>query len=205
MVNFGSYVCLEILIFYVITNTCIVSDASILLRDMAGDAAQKASNKINPSEDQLNQIDHAAEDNTWHDTPSGGDLKGRMKDTFNKQKPLSRNDFKDAAGDASEGAGGSRDPAQVGDRAAQEGADTGDTSVDAKGGAKQGLNKLKDRASEGMPDDTKDRARDMAGTSKERSRQYLDKKMPQERRDQVIYRLKKMVVEIQGHQDCKLL
>jgi hypothetical protein len=28
--------------------------------------------------------------------------------------------------------------------------------------------------------------------------------MPQERRDRTIWRLRKMVVEIQGHPDCKL-
>jgi hypothetical protein len=32
----------------------------------------------------------------------------------------------------------------------------------------------------------------------------LKDKMPQERREQTIWRLKKMVVEIQGHQDCEL-
>jgi len=30
----------------------------------------------------------------------------------------------------------------------------------------------------------------------------MKEKLPKERREQGIYRLKKMVVEIQGHQDC---
>lgn len=29
--------------------------------------------------------------------------------------------------------------------------------------------------------------------------------MPKERRDQTIWRLKRMIVEIQGHNDCKLV
>jgi hypothetical protein len=37
----------------------------------------------------------------------------------------------------------------------------------------------------------------------ERTRAFLGEKVPQERRDQTIWRLKKMFVEIQGHSDCK--
>ena len=51
-----------------------------------------------------------------------------------------------------------------------------------------------------MPDETKDKARD----AKNRSLDYVKGKMPKERREQSIWRLKKMIVEIQGHQDCKL-
>jgi hypothetical protein len=34
-------------------------------------------------------------------------------------------------------------------------------------------------------------------------REYLSDKVPKERREQAIWRLKKMVIEIQGHADCK--
>ena len=47
----------------------LLSDAGVLLRDMAGDAAQKTANKVNPDEDRLNQIDEPAPENTWHDVP----------------------------------------------------------------------------------------------------------------------------------------
>jgi hypothetical protein len=60
------------------------------------------------------------------------------------------------------------------------------------------LNTLKDRADTNIDDKTKDAAR----AKKEQTKQYLSKKMPEERRDQIIWRLKKMVVEIQGHPDC---
>ena len=40
----------------------ILSDALVLVRDMAGDASQAAANKVRPSEDQLSQIDQPAED-----------------------------------------------------------------------------------------------------------------------------------------------
>ena len=52
---------------------------------------------------------------------------------------------------------------------------------------------------ERVPEDHKQRVRDTWGKSKN----YMDQKMPKDRRDQTIWRLKKMVVEIQGHQDCK--
>ena len=61
-----------------------MSDATVLLRDMAGDAAQTAASKVNPSDDALNQIDRPAPDNTWHDTPdlSKDNLKNQAKGTW---------------------------------------------------------------------------------------------------------------------------
>lgn len=46
---------------------------------------------------------------------------------------------------------------------------------------------------------TKERAREYTGKGKE----YLSEKVPKERREQAIWRLKKMVMEVQGHADCK--
>lgn len=55
-------------------------------------------------------------------------------------------------------------------------------------------------------------ADDQSMTPSERSRrkeyanktkEYLEEKIPKERRDQAIWRLKKMVIEIQGHADCQ--
>lgn len=37
----------------------------------------------------------------------------------------------------------------------------------------------------------------------EKAKSYLAEKMPKERREQAIWRLKKMVIEIQGHADCE--
>jgi hypothetical protein len=58
-----------------------VNDATILIRDIAGDAAQKATNKVNPNEDQLAQIDKPADDNVWHDVPdvSSGNIKNQIQ------------------------------------------------------------------------------------------------------------------------------
>lgn len=180
-----------------------MSDASILLRDIAGDAAQKAANRVNPSEEQLGQIDQAAEDNTWHDVPnlSRENLRNQAKAQYNKQKPFSRDDAQNAVGDASQNAhpSGARDPVDTGALAGQEQRYDQDQGVDAQAGAKQGLSKLGGTASENIPDETKDRARD----TRNRGVDYMKSKLPKERREQSIWRLKKMIVEIQGHQDCK--
>lgn len=183
--------------------TTVVNDASILLRDIAGDAAQNAATRLNPSEDQLSQIDHAADDNTWHDTPdlSRDNLKNQAKNQYNKQKPFSRNDAKNAVGDATQVAhpGDSRDPADAADLAAQDQQYGTDSGVDAKSGAAAGLQNLRGQAAQNVPQETQDKAKNYGNRSKD----YLRGKLPQERRDQTIYRLKKMIVEIQGHPDCK--
>jgi hypothetical protein len=43
------------------------------------------------------------------------------------------------------------------------------------------------------------RRKKLAGQTKE----YLAEKIPKERREQAIWRLKKMIIEVQGHADCK--
>ncbi|KAL5443786.1 hypothetical protein PMIN07_002958 [Paraphaeosphaeria minitans] len=171
----------------------LLSDATILLRDIAGDAAQNTANKVKPAEHQLSQLDHPADDNTWHEVP---DLsKDRMKTQFKQSSPFSKGDAQKAAGDVTQAAhpGGSRDPAdvaQVGATEAQTGQSTG---LDAQNAADEARRQL----SENVPEEDKERVRQQ----RERLNNYLKQKMPEERREQTIWRLKKMVVEIQGHQD----
>lgn len=167
---------------------------------MAGDAAQNAANKVNPSEDQLSQIDQPAEDNTWHEAPNLS--KDNLKSQVQSKVPFSKKDAQDAAGDATQAAhpSGERDPATAADSAANAKADGASTGMDGKEGAKAGAKNLKSRMDENMSDDQKQRARE----TRERTENYFKGKMPKERREQVIWRLKKMVVEVQGHQDCML-
>ena len=175
----------------------------MLLRDIAGDAAQKTATKINPSEDALNQIDQPADDNTWHDVPnlSASNLRAQAKDQYNKQKPFSRNDVKNTAGDATQTAhpSGSRDPADAAMLEADARDQGTDSGMDPQAGANQAVGNLRSQASANVPDETKDRARD----GRDRTKNYLREKLPKERREQTIFRLKKMIVEIQSHSDCK--
>ena len=173
---------------------------------MAGDAAQTAASRINPSEDQLTQIDRPAEDNTWHEVPSVAELKGQAKDMYGKNKPFSKQDVQGAAGDATQAAHptGARDPVDTAAIAAQDQHYGTSSGVDAQSGAQVAANNLQANAKENVPQETQDNATELAKTTRLQTRNYLNKKVPKERREQTIWRLKKMVVEIQGHEDCRL-
>lgn len=144
---------------------------------MAGDAATNAASKVRPNEDKLAQIDHAAEDNTWHDTPnlSKDNLKKQFQDVYKGNDP---------AADASAVAGNAAQTAQT-----AQGTDTG-LDVNA------GLNAASQTAQERTgvtPEETEEAKRASKRKAEEyraRTREYLKKKMPQERRDQTVWRLK---------------
>lgn len=150
----------------------LLSDATILLRDIAGDAAQKAAEKVNPDEERLATIDHAAPDNTWHDVPdlSKDSLKNTVKDQYNKTVGVTKDDVKDAAA-------------------------TADKTNDPNAAA----NTLQNRSN--VDEEDKNRVKDTGVVAKEKTKNYLSEKMPKERREQTVWRMKKMLVEIQGHQD----
>jgi len=175
-----------------------VSDASVLARSMVSDAAGKTADRVGPSQDQLDNLDEPAPDDTWHEVPDMS--RERFKQTMQEKNPIKRGDAKKALGDATESAhpGGSRDPGEAADLAARDQQQGTNSGMDAKGGARAGAQALKNTASENIPDEQKDRAREY----RDRTNNYFKEKMPKERREQTIWRLKKMIVEIQGHSDC---
>lgn len=101
-------------------------------------------------------------------------------------------------GDATQAAhpSGSRDPADAAQLAAQDQQYGTNSGVDAT----SGLYAAKDNLKSQIPEEHQQRARE----TRDRTKGYLKDKLPEERRDQIVFRLKKMLVEIQGHQDCKL-
>lgn len=143
-----------------------VSDATVLLRDIAGDAAEKSARKINPSQDALSQIDKPAEDNVWHDNPSGSAIKDQIKSTINRNKPANQSDLKDAASNASGAAsstGGNVD--------AQTAANTkANAAVNAAGSTIQA------RASDNIPEDTKNEAKEKQARYRAETKDYLKSK-----------------------------
>ncbi|OCK80738.1 hypothetical protein K432DRAFT_404475 [Lepidopterella palustris CBS 459.81] len=171
----------------------LLSDSTILFRDMVGDVAQNAANRVNPSEDQLAQIDRPADDNTWHDVPDMS--KGNLKSQISSRVPFGKADAKKAAGDVTQAGHptGSRDPADAADLAARDHAEDTQSGLNANAA----LGEARQQLSDNIPEEHKDKVRER----RERARNYIGNKMPKERRDQTIWRLKKMVVEIQGHQD----
>nr|POF13663.1 uncharacterized protein c32a11.02c [Quercus suber] len=175
----------------------LLSDATVLLRDIAGDAAQKTADKVNPSDEQLDAMDKPAPDNTWHQNSDFS--KDNIKNQLKSNLPIGKKDVKDAAGDATQAAHptGSRAPQDAANLAAHEQQTGQQTGLDTQAGAKTGAQNLKQKISEGTDEDKKQKAREY----RERTNQYFKDKFPQERQDQLVLRLKKMVVEIQGHED----
>ncbi len=149
------------------------------------------------------QLDDAAADNTWHDVPdlSRENFKKQARDAYGNNKPFGKAEAKDAAGDAAQTAHpeGSRDPADTAALAAQDQQEGTASGVDAATGARAGAETLKGAAKENVPEDKQNKTREY----RDRTREYLRGKMPRERREQTIWRLKKMVIEIQGHEDCE--
>lgn len=162
----------------------LLSDVQILLRDMVGDAATNTASRISPTEEQLAQIDHPADDNVWHEVPdiSRKNLVGQMKGQWTKNKSNQN---------ATEGAAnayGAADPAVNRDPV--------DTVVQPGAEGQYPVIQAND-AEELVPEEAKERRKKFS----EKYREYWTKKVPKERREHTIFRLKKMVVEIQGHQD----
>lgn len=168
----------------------LLDDALVLVRDIAGDAAANTANKVRPSEDRLAQIDQPADDNTWHDVPdlSKDGIKSSAQDTYNRNKPFNKDDAKNAA-------------AQGVDSAQSQ--PTADNQQAAQTGASTATEQLKAQARQNVPEETQQDIKNARSALAENSRNYLNKKMPTERREQSIWRLKKMMVEIQGHSDCE--
>ena len=158
-----------------------------MVRDVAGDAAQNAATRINPSEEQLSQIDSPAADNQWHDVPSVAELRSQAKGAYDKNRPFSKKEAQDAAGNA----------AQTGvDKPTVTEGETAQTAAAA------GTDNLAATAKRNVPDETQEKTKESINATRNQARDYLNKKVPKERREQTIWRLKKMIVEVQGHDDC---
>lgn len=145
----------------------LLNDAIILLRSMATDSAQKAAGYLQPSEEQMAQIDQPAEEGTWHEKPnfSKEGLKSQMDSARQRAK-----------GTATSGAGTDQ---------------TNGTGGHPTQSTNQGVDQ---NATDGV---SKDKRQEMT----EKTKAFLNEKMPQERREQTVWRLKKMIVEVQGHSD----
>lgn len=146
-----------------------MSDAATLGKDIAADASQKAANQIRPSEEELAQIDQAAEDNVWHEKPniSKDDLKSKFKrnKAVRAYYALPNVQLLTPSQDES-----------VASASIPENQSTVESTKSTKSKNKEYADKTKN---------------------------YLSDKIPKERREQTVWRLKKMIIEIQGHADCK--
>ncbi|KAL4773019.1 hypothetical protein BDW60DRAFT_186338 [Aspergillus nidulans var. acristatus] len=158
----------------------LLNDAMIIARDIAGDASQKAADRVRPAEHELSQVDQPAEDNVWHEKPDFAGQKEQLKSRFSKNKDKAQQEASDVANTGAQAATGP----------------SGD-SVDPYSGVNASLQHAQSK----VPEDQKAEANKRSREYKDRTKNYLSGKFPQERRDQTIYRLKKMILEIQGHRD----
>ncbi|EFY88531.1 hypothetical protein J3458_020272 [Metarhizium acridum] len=157
----------------------LLKDTTILFRDMAGDAATSAAGRIRPSEEQLGEMDRAAEDNTWHDKPdfSKENLRKQAKGIYGGSPKKDAQDIANSTTNA----------------ALPQGVDSGRVDTVAAQSAVQ------QKVDEKIDPETKEQIKKSKEEYRRRAKEYFNKKMPEERKDQIIFRLKKMVLECQQH------
>jgi hypothetical protein len=163
--------------------------------------AVKSASQISPTEDELRDIDNPAPEHQWHDAPdlSRENIKNKIRQQFDQNKPVSGDDVRETVGNATQTADphGSRDPSDTIGKTADDQRYGTASGIDSSRGIRSGVEELRQRADENLPEEQKQRMRRF----RERTTDYMRGKMPQERREQVIFRLKKMIVEIQSHED----
>lgn len=152
---------------------------------MAGDAATSAAGRIRPSEEQLGQMDRAAEDNTWHEKPdlSKDSLKKQAKGIYGGDPKKDAQEVADATTNA----------------ALPQGADTDPDRVDTVAGQSVLKTTAQQKIDEKIDPETKEKIKKRNEEYRRKTKEYFNKKMPEERKDQIIFRLKKMVLECQQH------
>ncbi|KAF4980290.1 hypothetical protein FZEAL_3661 [Fusarium zealandicum] len=190
----------------------LLQDSTVLLRDMAGDAATNAASRVRPSDEQLRNLDEPAQDNVWHEAPdfSKENMKKQAQGIYSGNP---KDDVKDVAAAGAQGA----DPNQQGNT--QQGTYNQVTGGESglpstSGGAREtareadpqaGMNSAKQAAQQKIDNkidpETKQNILQRNEEYRRRAREYFGKKMPQDRKEQTIWRLKKMILECQQHED----
>lgn len=162
---------------------------------MAGDAAANAAQRVRPSEEDLRQIDRPAADNTWHDAPDLSKDNARQQfQRFYKGDP--REDLQAAAKEGTTTAHpeGKDDPRGIAEHVERDrAAGTANSGVNATGGASAAVNKLQDTVNGQLTDEArakKEDARNRGREYREKTKNYFNRKVPEERREQIVWRLK---------------
>ncbi|CAG9950893.1 unnamed protein product, partial [Clonostachys rosea f. rosea IK726] len=209
----------------------LLKDFSILVRDIAGDAASNAANKVRPSEEQLGQLDEAAPDNTWHEKPdlSKNNLKKQAQNVYGGNAKKDAKDVAQAGIQASNiqqsnvqqsnvqqsnvqqsnvqqsnvQQSNVQQPNVLQPNVQQPNVQQSNAAAEVDRQAAQSAVKqvTEDKIDQNVDDETKQKVKERNAEYRRRARSYFDKKMPKERKDQIIFRLKKMILECQQHTD----
>lgn len=85
---------------------------------------------------------------------------------------------------------GSSDPRDLGNTVAHERQTGTSSGINAQAGASAAVNTLQQKVDENLDDETKEKAKTRADEYRARAKEYFSKKIPQERREQTVWRLK---------------
>ncbi|KAG9010125.1 hypothetical protein FRB94_004366 [Tulasnella sp. JGI-2019a] len=210
---------LRTLLTIVLTNSearKLLSDASVIGRDLFARGAIKTAEKVRPSDHELRQVDEAAPPDQFETSRDqnamGGNNAGVSKDpnTGVQQAGVAGTTVTHDPNTGNVSVGRSDGTQQSATDAAQEARNVAQAHLDETQAAvsaenpdgtkrtlkermKAGIDSVRDR----VPDEHKDKAREHV----EHAKNFLKEEFPEERRDQYIYRLKKVVVECQKHDD----
>lgn len=179
----------------------LLSDATVLFRDMAGDAATNAAAKVRPSQEQLEKLDEPAQDNVWHEAPdfSKQNFKNQAKGIYSGNP---KEDAKDiASAGINSAAPGQQNQQGSGVPASTDDARDAARQTDPQAGKNAAVEAAQNKLDNKIDPETKESILKKNEEYRNKARNYLDKKMPQERKEQTIWRLKKMILECQQHED----
>lgn len=157
---------------------------------MASDVAVDAADKIRPSQEDLSQVDAPAANNTWHDPPdvSKDVMKGKLHDYYSgSPRPGLSSSSSEETSDAQRSR--SRGRTEAARASVHDGQNVSSSGASSIGGtmATRDSHATLNGSVSGEP---KDKARARKDEFRERAKDYLSRKLPQERRDQTIWRLK---------------
>lgn len=139
----------------------------------------------------MGQLDEAAPDNTWHEKPdlSKNNLKKQAQNVYGGN---AKKDAKDVAQAGIQASNIQQSNIQQSNAAAE---------VDRQAAQSAVRQVAEDKVDQKVDDETKQKVKERNAEYRRRARSYFDKKMPKERKDQIIFRLKKMILECQQHTD----
>ncbi|KAI0043796.1 hypothetical protein FA95DRAFT_1498062 [Auriscalpium vulgare] len=173
----------------------LLSDFSVIGRDVLARGAAHAAENIRPDQDALAQVDRPAPSDQFH--TAGGRTGTEVQ---NGDEVRSGEDAANQARNAAyEAKDRTKDVAQ--NEANQTADQVGDDNVDPemkKQGLKSRLQGFKNGLSDRVPQEHKDTAR---GKMDQGRKVLLEDYFPEDRRDQFIYRGKKVILECQKHDD----
>lgn len=169
----------------------LLSDIQVIGRDLFARGAIKAAESVRPSESAIARVDDAAPADEWMGPKGTRHGPGQPVPEVVSDEQADR--ARGALDTGRRGLGVKNDVAQQRDESPT------DVNVEGENGevAKQSL---KDRFM-GLKEKFPQEHRDRASEQYDRGKQFLRDEFPEERRDQYIYRLKKVISECQKHQD----